>query len=101
MPWSAMRDMALTDEERIDAIMPVPMAEKPEYPCGLRITLCDPELEKLDIDEMPDIGDVIDIRAFAEVTSVSAGAGGRRVELQIKHIACEDESEEPTSGGDY
>jgi hypothetical protein len=87
-------NLALTDEEKIDAVMPMKM-DAPEYPCGLRISFCDPELEKMDIDEMPDVGDLIDLRIFAEVTSISSGPMGRRIELQITDILdFEDETTE-------
>jgi hypothetical protein len=92
--WSKFVDLSLTDEEKLDAVMPMPMAA-PEYPFGLRICLCGPELDKLDIDEMPDVGDYIDLRAFARVTSVSdSGNGQRRVELQIEKLAAENEMDE-------
>ena len=92
--WSKFVDMSLSDDEKLDTVMPIP-AEMPEYPYGLRICLCGPELDKLDLDEMPDVGDVIDLRAFARVMSVSdSGNGNRRVELQIEQLACEDENDE-------
>lgn len=96
--WSKFIDLAMTDEEKIDAVMPIP-TEKPEYPYGMRICLCGPELEKLDIDEMPEVGDYIDLRAFATVTSVSDNGGGnRRVELQIEKLALENEGDEEPDG---
>lgn len=92
--WSKFVSMELSDEEKLDTLMPIP-ASLPEYPCGLRICLCDPELDKLGLDdEMPEIGDVIDLRAFASVTSVSNGPSGRRIELQITQLAVEDENDE-------
>ena len=92
--WSRFVDLALTDEEKIDAVMPI-KTNVPEYPFGTRICLCGPELDKLDIDEMPDVGDYVDLRAFARVTAVSdSGNGQRRVELQIEKLAVEDEDDE-------
>ena len=91
--WSKLADMELDDESSMDAIMPLTMPGKPKYPYGLKICLCEDELKKLDLD-LPSVGDVIDLRAFAEVTSVSDGAGGRRVELQIQKIAVENEMTE-------
>ena len=87
-------DLALTDEEKLDSAMPIP-TPMPEYPFGCRICLCDAELDKLDIEEMPDVGDIIDMRVFARVTSISAGMQGRRIELQIVQIFdFEDENDE-------
>lgn len=93
-------DLGLTDEEKLDAVMPLPMA-MPEYPAGCRICFCDAELDKLDIEEMPDVGDIIDLRAFWRVTSVSAGLSGRRLELQMEQIIdFEDENTEDMDGGE-
>jgi len=94
-----MVDLELDDEDKLDANMPIPMAEKPKFPYGLRICLTHKELEKLGLDADCDIGDVIDLRAFATVTSVSNGEGefeGKycRVELQIEKLAVENEMTE-------
>lgn len=99
MGWTALADMELDDEDKLDAIRPIPIAETPKYPYGLRISLTHRELEKLGLDADCDIGDVIDLRAFAVVTSVSKGEGeyeGKyaRVELQIQKLAVENETTE-------
>ena len=96
MSWSKMVSLELDDEDQLDAIMPYPMSEKPKYPFGLRICLTEKELSKLDLDADCDVGDIIDIRAFARVTSVSTnemedGKSCCRVELQIEEIAVEPE----------
>lgn len=92
--WSKLVDMEMTDDEKIDAIYPLPMPQKPDYPCGLRICLTDAELDKLGLDADCDNGDVIDLRALAVVTSVYKGENSRRVELQIQKLAVENEDEE-------
>lgn len=95
MPWSKMVDMELDDEDKLD--LPPVMNMKPDYPYGLRISLSHTELEKLGLDH-PDIGDVIDLRCFAVVTSVSQSEGSEghtcRVELQIQKMAVENEADE-------
>ena len=65
--WSKLADMELDDDESLDAIMPIHMPERPKYPFGLKICLCEGELKKLGLD-LPGVGDVINLRAFAEVT---------------------------------
>ena len=45
-----MVDMELSDEEKFDAVMPIAMPNKPDYPYGLRLCLTGKELEKLGID---------------------------------------------------
>lgn len=87
-----MVDMEMDDEASMDAIMPYPMAKKPRYPYGLQICLTEAELKKLKLD-VPRIGDVIDLRAFAEVTCTS-NEHGVRVELQIQKLAVENEEDE-------
>lgn len=95
MSFSPMVSMELDDDDKLDAPMPIAMPDRPDYPYGLRICLTHAELEKLGLDSGCAIGDMIDIRAFAKVTSVSAtdGPGGpdRRIELQIVMMSVESE----------
>ena len=88
----------MTDEDKIDALKPMPVSDIPDYPWGLRICLCDRELDKLDIGTEFELGDTIDLRALAKVTSVSSNSGPdgqhRRVELQIEQLAVEVEDDE-------
>lgn len=94
--WSKLVSMERSDDEKIDAISSYPIIA-PDYPPGLKICLCEDELEKLDLDD-PEVGDYLDMRAFARVTSVSReqmdGKVRRRVELTIEQIAVEDEDKE-------
>ena len=95
MGWkNGMVDMELDDEDKIDA----PTPKKPDYPYGLRICLTHKELEKLGLEADCAIGDSVDLRALAEVTSVSKNDYGDgpecRVELQIKKLAVENEDDE-------
>lgn len=107
MGFSKMVDMEMDDEERLEATLPIAMpdAKGPQYPWGLRISLTQDDLRKLGLLDCPcDVGDVIDLRAFAEVTSISRNkvkpvAGGEeteqvRIELQIQKLAIENESTE-------
>ena len=100
MGWSKLVDMELDDEDKLDAVMPIP-TEAPEYPFGLRISLTHRELEKLGLSCDCEIGDVIDLRAFAVVTSVSMSENHARVELQIEKLAVENEmTEDPDDEAD-
>lgn len=102
MGWSKLTDMELDDEDKLDMCLPCGPDMKPkgpEYPWGLRISLTDKELKKLDLDvKDAEIGDLIDMRAFAVVTSISQDERGGekccRVELQIQKLAIESEMEE-------
>lgn len=85
-----MIDLELDDESKLDSVMPM-ATDKPDYPWGLRICLTHVELEKLGLEADCECGDVIDLRAFAVVTSVSQSDSGDgqtcRVELQIQKMA--------------
>jgi hypothetical protein len=99
MAFGKMVDLEFDDEDKLDAAQPMPMPEKPDYPYGTRICLCRPEMRKLQLDPgQCNIGAVIDLRCFGEVTSVSAD----RVEIQIQKMAVENEMDEepaePESG---
>ncbi len=96
-------DMAITPKEmKAELAEPMPVmaeSDRPRYPYGLCLCLGQHELEKLGISSMPDAGDMIHLMAMAKVTSVSerdTEDGGKdcRVELQITHLALEDEDRE-------
>ena len=89
-------DMAHTPKEM--AKESSPLAYQSVYPYGLCIRLGTDELEKLDIQGGFEVGDIIDLRCFAKVTSVSmnetADGVSRCMELQITHLAVENENTE-------
>ena len=103
MAWSKLVDMEMDDDDTLDAPFPMPMARQ-SYPCGLRICLTHKELAKLGLDADCNVGDMIDLRCFAEVTSISKNDSGNgedcRIELQIQKMACEDEMSEGEDDGD-
>jgi hypothetical protein len=72
--------------------------EQPIYPYGLCIHLNQEDLEKMDLEDGFEVGDVIDMRCLAKVTSVSKNETtegvNSRVEIQITHLATETEYEE-------
>lgn len=95
-----MVDMARSDEEKAEAIvgnMPS-VADQPDYPYGLSISLSHDDLAKLDLEDDCEVGDMIDLRAFAKVTSCSkrevGGKAETRIELQITHLSVENEDTE-------
>jgi hypothetical protein len=92
MAKSKLVDMEMDDEASMDYPTPIDI-KKPRHSYGLRICLCDNELDKLKLD-LPSVGDIIDLRAFATVTAVSHSEGGKRVELQIEKLGLENESDE-------
>lgn len=102
--WSKLVDMAMTEEEMADnGYLCGPALDRsnaPQYPYALRIAFTDGELEKLDLDvRAASVGDMIDMRAFGTVTSISEnqkadGTTSCRVEIQIEKISIEQETDE-------
>jgi hypothetical protein len=94
-----MQSMELSDEQKLDAVMPMPMPDKPEYPYGLCICLTQAEFDKLGLD--PDdaqVGGLVHGHFMARITSVSSresdGDSDCRVEMQIEDLAIESEDAE-------
>lgn len=99
MSFSKMVDMRRSPQEKKEVMEGPAIADMPDYPYGLCISLGDEELEKLDLDCSDcESGDTIDLRAFAKVTSISKndynGKQTTRIELQIVQLAVESEDEE-------
>lgn len=96
--WTKLVDMEMDDEESMDCCCPLPVSERPRYPYGLRICFTHDELKKLNLTADCEIGDMIDMRVFATVTSISVDEnkeGPRcRIEMQIEKIALENEMTE-------
>lgn len=97
-------DMELADEDKMDFAVPsIAMPGKkdlPEYPWGLRLSLDDGTIKKLDIDFASlAVGGIVHGHFMAKVTSTSedqrdGGEMCRRVELQIQQMAVESEDRE-------
>lgn len=87
-------DMARTREPPKEAVVPEVPAP-PDYPYGLCLALSQDELDKLGASggEFA-IGDIVDLRALAKVTSISQhasdGQESCRVELQITHLGLDE-----------
>ena len=98
MAWSKLVDMEMDDDDALDCACPIPMPNRQTYPYGLRICLTHKELAKLGLDADCNVGDMIDLRCFAAVTSISKNDSGNgedcRIELQIQKMAAEDEMSE-------
>jgi len=107
--FQSMVDMAKSPAEikkdMPSMVSPSYKAAVPSYPYGLCISLNEDDLAKLGMDDcqLPSIGDMIHLAAMAKVTSVSEnqttaedGAVKKccRIELQITHLATENEDEE-------
>lgn len=91
-----MHNMELDDEDKIDAVLPMPMP-MPDYPCGLRICLTEKEMGKLGLDPSVAVADgMVHGHFMARILPGSnVGVDGTcRIELQIEDLAIESEDEE-------
>ncbi len=98
-----MVSMEFSDDEKLDAIMPIPMPKGPEFPCGLRCCLTEAEFQKLDLDPSEaEVGGMFHGHFMARITSVSSSEGesGKccRVEFQIEDLEIESEDAENEEG---
>lgn len=98
-----MVSMELDDEDKMDARQPIAMQDRPDFPYGLRISLTEKEIEKLDIDHSSlKVGGLIHLHGFARITSVgssehrseSGDGKSQHCELQIEDLSIESEDEE-------
>lgn len=65
------------------------------YPGGLCISLTHIELEKLDLDDSCEVGDLLHMTCMGKVTNITKGEGTCRIEMQLIDIeALEDENQE-------
>ncbi len=87
------------DEESGPTAMPADL-EGPQYPYGLNINLCDDELEKLGITELPTVGGEVHGMFAGMITSANQepGDGERRLSIQIMYFAMEAEKPHPGEG---
>ncbi len=98
----AVKSLELDDDEKLDYIMPMTM-DRPDYPCGMRISLTEKEFEKLEIDYSgAKVGDVFIMKCVCKITSMSnydnEGSGETcRCEAQITDCEIEgiEEEEKP------
>ena len=93
MSFGRLVDLELDDEDQLDYPMPMPM-DRPKYPCGLIINLDEKALEKLGLGKDCDVGDYLDLRAFATVISKREDESSCCVTLQIEKMAVESETDE-------
>lgn len=89
-------DMARSPEEKSED-MPMTM-DQPDYPYGLCISFSQDELDKLDLEDDCEVGDMLHLFCIAKVSSVSKreinGEPNCRIEMQITHVACHSEDNE-------
>jgi hypothetical protein len=100
--FTRMVSMERTDDEKasahIESMYPPSLSDMPDVPAGLCLCLTEAELEKLDLDDDCEIGDLLHLKCMAKVTSISKhdhGAGSKvRIELAVILMSVEDEDTE-------
>jgi hypothetical protein len=87
-----MADMAITPTE-IENVKILPQSTEssaPIYPYGLSLCLNDDTLDKLNMEDNCEVGDMVHFRCVAKVTSCSDHENmGKRIELQIVMMSAE------------
>ena len=73
-----------------------------QYPYGLRVTLAPETLKKLNLAEIPEVGEMMALHAVVEVVGVNydgtqPGDKQLRVELQITDMCLEDKGKDPVN----
>ncbi len=104
--FTHMTAMARTDDEKSQEHMESMLSHTlspPDVPPGLCLCLTERELEKLELSDDCDVGDLLHCTIMAKVTAVNKSDSGNgakcRVEMSIIYMACESESDE-TPGED-
>ena len=97
-----MKSMELDDDEKLDTLAAIPVS-KPDYPCGLRISLTEKEFKKLDLDHTEaEVGGMVHGHFMGRITSVSSreqdDGANCCVEIQIEDLEIESEDEENEAG---
>lgn len=86
-----MKSMKITQDDRkkMEKKYETPMVEE-SYPYGLEVNLDEHSIEKLGLDELPEVGSQMMIMAKVDVTSVSDRKGrtgqNRSINLQITEM---------------
>ena len=97
-----MVSMERTEEEkaveRARDTYPPAIADMPDIPYGLSICLTEVELEKLNLDDEIEVGDMIHLSGMAKCTSISKNDTGNgtkvRAECGFVMLSAENEEEE-------
>jgi len=92
-----MHDMELDDEDKMDMSLPIPMPEKPDYPCNLRFSLTDREFRKMPEVDPKDavVEGMFHFYGMARITHVSHSEDGKIcVECCMTSLGIESEDAE-------
>lgn len=105
MGWSKFVSTELDDEQRMDMAGPIgSMHNVPDFPYGMKISMDQVLLKRLKLEPDCEVGEYLDLRCFARVTSVTKnqvnGEDRCCVEMTIEKIKVEIEDDESAEEGD-
>lgn len=86
-----LKSMKMEAVENEDVVLSGP--KKPEYPYGLRLKLEGEVLKKLELQEMPDIGSMVDLMAKAKVVALRKEEDHVCLEIQITDMGLGESKE--------
>lgn len=94
-----MMSMELDDESMLDQVLPIPMEQRPSFPCELKISLTQRVLDMLKMDASDvEPGDMIHGHFMARATMCRSedmeGGPNCCIELQIEDLEIESEDAE-------
>lgn len=91
-----MVSLVRTDDERMDDMMPSALSDmgNPDVHSGLCLRLTSRDIEKLDLDGLPDKGDLLHLMIMIQVTAIHQDSNGDCVEASIIGGRVENESTE-------
>lgn len=101
---SKLVSMKFTKAEAKKMTEPSSLAEgdRPRYPWGLSVNLDKDSLEKLEIDDLPKVGESYLLVAMVDVVGVSSneseGGSNKSVSLQITDMCLEDPDSKASKG---
>lgn len=92
MPLKNMK-LEMREDSTEDLLTP----NKPRFPYGLRITLDNEVLKKLDLPKLPEVGQMMGIHGVVEVVQVgidnnNQGSRDKHIELQITDMVLQDKT---------
>ena len=97
MPFGPLVSTELTDDDKLDQCRPC-VEGQPDFPWGVRISFDETLLERLGLDMDCDVGDTLELKAIARVTSKSENQTNEkttcRVELTLEQIAVREDDDD-------
>ena len=103
--WTKFVTTELDEDQKLDMAVPMgSLRDVPDFPYGMKISFDQHLLKRLKMEPDCEVGEYIDLRCFARVTSVTKnqvnGEDRCCVEMTIEKISAEIEDDESTKPDD-